>query len=65
MRIQDRILGIKGVEMAHWDSIKNRLVVYYLDSVPLDTIKTRVAGAVGDACLDEAIEAITLISVEG
>ena len=63
MKITDRVENIEGVEEAHWDGTHNRLAVYYLDTIPLDTIKVRVAGAIGDAHLQEALNEITLISV--
>ena len=39
MNIVDRINKISGVEETHWDSAQNRLVVYYSDSIPVDTMK--------------------------
>jgi len=62
MKIQDRIKALEGVEDAYWDSQRNKLVVYYSSIIPLDTIKVRVAGAIRDAHLQEAVEEITLIS---
>jgi len=63
MRIQDRINAIEGVSNALWDSRRNRLVVYYLSTIPVFTIKVRIAKAIGDACLQEAIEEVSLISL--
>jgi len=60
MKIQDRIKDITGVEDAYWDSHRNRLVVYYSDS--LDKIKVLVANAVMRAGLQRAIDEITFIS---
>lgn len=61
MKIQDRIKSLEGVTDAHWESQSNRLVVYY-SNVPLDTMKIRVSGAIGEAHLQEAVDKITLIS---
>jgi|GEM_PF-4216435 len=63
MKIQDRIKALKDVTDAYWDNQRNRLVVYYSDVIPPDTMKIRVAGAIRDAYLQEAVEGITLISV--
>ena len=62
MKIQDRIKAISGVTDARWDSEHTRLVVYYSDSIPPDTMKIRVSGAIGEAHLQEAVEDITFIS---
>lgn len=64
MKIQDRINAIDGVVGAHWAGGQNKLTVYYSNAIPKDTIKIRVAGAIGEAHLQEAIEDITLISEE-
>jgi len=63
MNIVDRINKISGVEETHWDSAQNRLVVYYSDSIPVDTMKIRIAGALHDAELQDSIDTTTLISV--
>jgi len=63
MKLADRIRVLEGVTDAHWDAKQNRLVVFYSSLIPLDTVKVRVAGAIGDANLQQAIEKITLISV--
>lgn len=60
MKIQDRVKVLEGVTDARWDSQRNRLVVYYSDTPP-DIMKVRVAGAIGEAHLQEAIEEVTLI----
>jgi len=62
MKITDRIKQIIGVTDAVWDSNQKRLIVYYFDTVPLDTMKIRVAGAIGDAALQDWVSDITLIS---
>lgn len=59
MKIQDRIKALKGVTGAHWDAPQNRLVVYYSEAV--DAIKVRVANAIKEAGLIEAVESIILI----
>ncbi len=64
MKITDRVKSIEGVESAYWDNLRNRLVIYYLASIALDTIKIKVAGAINDAFLHRAVEEITLISLE-
>ena len=60
MKIQDRIKELAIVEDAHWDSHQNRLVVYYVGS--LNTAKILVAGAIGEAELQRAIDKITFIN---
>lgn len=62
MKITDRIKRIEGVESAYWDNQRNRLVVYY-HTPTLDTIKIKVAGAIDDAFLHNAVEETTLISL--
>ena len=61
MKLTDRIKDIVGIEDAYWDSQRNRLVVYYHTSMDLDIVKARVAGAIGDANLQRAVDTITLI----
>ncbi|KKK81158.1 hypothetical protein LCGC14_2816300 [marine sediment metagenome] len=61
MKIADRIKAVEGVDDAYWDGRNNRLVVYYCASTPLDTIKIRVSGAIGEAALQNAVEKITFI----
>ena len=63
MKIQDRMNALDGVADTHWDSQRGRLVVYYSATTPKDTIKVRVAGAIGEAHLQRAVEEITLISI--
>jgi len=62
MKIQDRIKSIEGVDDAHWDSRQNRLVVYYWCAYPLEEMKIKVASAIGEAALQNAIDSITFIS---
>ncbi len=62
MRITDRMEELAGVVSAHWDSAGNRLIVYYQDTVPVDTIMIRIAGALQDASLQDSIDTTTLIS---
>ena len=63
MKLTDRIKRIDGVQSAYWDSLRNRLVVYYYAQMTLDTIKIRVSGAINDAFLHRAVEETTLISI--
>ena len=63
MRIQDRINALDGIVDTRWDSRRSRLVVYYSDAIPKDTVKIRVAGAIREANLQRAIDEITLISL--
>lgn len=64
VKITDRIKRIEGVESAYWDNQRNRLVVYYhTPIIALDTIKIKVAGAIDDAFLHNAVEETTLISL--
>jgi len=60
MKIIDRIKGITEVEDVYWDSHKNRLVVYYQND--MDVVRVKVASALRDACLQDSIDEITLIS---
>lgn len=60
MKIQDRIKALRGIEDAYWDSRQSRLVIYYSGS--LDRAKILVAGAIGEAGLQRAVDKITFIS---
>ena len=64
MKITDRVKKIESVESAYWDSQRSRLVIYYHPPTALGVTKIKVAGAINDAFLHNAIDEITLISLD-
>ncbi|MDP2917090.1 MAG: hypothetical protein Q8O16_04080 [Dehalococcoidia bacterium] len=59
MKIQDRIKALPNIKDAYWDWKQNRLVVYYTGE--LFRTRVLVAGAIGDAGLQRAVDTITFI----
>ena len=59
MKVQDRIKLLAGVEDAYWDSKRERLIIYYDELTPLDTIKLRVIKAIVGVRLQDSVKEIT------
>ena len=61
MKLVDGINNINGVDSSHWGD--NRLVVYYLNTTPIDTIKIRIADYLVRRQIQDWVGEVKLISV--